>query len=106
MCRIHVMNPNWGGYYMKNWYVRNICIRIFSKVKETEIGILHSESCVQSKPCTLLPSKTLEGWLRYVQEDHFVHVTASIFISEVDKLKFEQNLTYILTYHSDISTKK
>ena len=82
MCRVHVINPDWGDFYMKNWYIRNECIRIFSKLKETEIGILHSESCIKSKPCTLLPSKLQEGGLRYVQEDLFVHVAASIFISE------------------------
>ena len=67
---------------MKNWFIRNECIRIFSKVKETEIGILHSESCIKSKPCKLLPSKLQEGGLQFVQKDLFVHVAASIFLSE------------------------
>ena len=53
MCRVHVRNPTFGDYYMKDWFIRNDCIRIFSKQKQTDIGMLHSDLCIESNQWSL-----------------------------------------------------
>ena len=57
MCRVHIKNPSYKEYYMKDWLIRNICIRVFSRKKQSEVGMLHSELCIESKPCSDLLSK-------------------------------------------------
>ena len=42
MCRIHVGNPSSGDYYMKNWYLNNDCISVFSKQQQREVALIHS----------------------------------------------------------------
>ena len=42
MCRIHVVNPSSGDYYMKNWYLNNDCISVFSKQQQREVALIHS----------------------------------------------------------------
>ena len=66
---------------MKDWFVRNACIRIFSEKRQTEIGMLHSELCIESNPCSLLPSK-LQTSDRFVEENYFVHMPASKYLLE------------------------
>ena len=45
MCRKHVPNPDYMDMYVKNWFVRNSCIPVFSKRLKKEIILLHSEHC-------------------------------------------------------------
>ena len=56
MWRVHVRNPSYGNYYMKDWFIRNHCIRIFSEQSRKEIGTLHSDLYIESNPCSSLPS--------------------------------------------------
>ena len=48
-CRKHVPNPDYMDLYMKNWYVRNSCIPVYSKRLKKEIVLLHSEQCWEKK---------------------------------------------------------
>ena len=34
MCRVNVLNPEYGEFYTKNWMVYDDCTRIFSRLKE------------------------------------------------------------------------
>jgi hypothetical protein len=85
MCRIHVINPSFGDYYMKNWFVKNECIRVFSEQKQKEISILHSELCIKNHPCSCLPSN-FRSKSSFTDENKLVHMPASLFIldSEVN----------------------
>ena len=47
ICRIHVENPEYmdKDMYMKNWYSKNDCIRVFSRRQKKKIIIIHSGHC-------------------------------------------------------------
>ena len=34
MCRVHIKNPSQCELYMKNWFINNECIRVFSEKKK------------------------------------------------------------------------
>ena len=55
-CRIHVVNPSSEFFYMKNWYVRNECIRVFCEFKKALLAVLHSEECYSVRQCSEFPS--------------------------------------------------
>ena len=49
----HVPNPDYIDMYVKNWFIRNACIPVFSKRLKKEIILLHSEHCWEGKKfCT------------------------------------------------------
>ena len=81
MCRVHIKNPSHKEYYMKDWLIRNNCIRVFSRKKQSEVGMLHSELCIESKPCSDFPPKLKPNIDRIVEENYFVHVPLSKFLS-------------------------
>ena len=81
ICRVHIKNPRYKDYYMKDWLIRNDCIRVFSRKKQCEVGILHSELCLESKSCPDLPPKLQTDTDRVVGENFFVHVPVSKFFS-------------------------
>ena len=52
MCRVNVLNPEYGEFYTKNWMVYDDCTRIFSRLKGTEVLFLHSKKCLgKEKTC-------------------------------------------------------
>ena len=56
MCRKHIPNPDYMDMYVKNWFIRNSCIPVFSKRLEKEIVLLHSEQCWEGKHfCSEIP---------------------------------------------------
>ena len=79
MCRVHVRNPTYVDYYMKDWFIRNDCIRIFSKQKQTDIGMLHSDLCIESNPCLPVSSK-LQNTTRFVDENMYAHMESSHYM--------------------------
>ena len=48
-CRKHVPNPDYMDLYMKNWFVRNACIPVYSKRLKKEVVLLHTEQCWEKK---------------------------------------------------------
>ena len=48
-------NPTFKIYYMKEWFEKDKCIRVFDKSKEEEVIILHSEDCISTNNCSDLP---------------------------------------------------
>ena len=81
MCR--VQNPSFGDYYMKDWFIRDDCIRIFNSKTETEIAMLHSEYCIETMHCSDLPPE-LYRVDRFVDENSYAHMPTSRYISEGD----------------------
>ena len=76
MCRMNVKNPSILDLYMKNWFVRNDCLRVFSENKSKEIAIIHSEVCVENHSCSwVLP--TFISQLRYIDNTDLIHLHAS-----------------------------
>ena len=56
MCRIYINNPSSDkGYFTKDWFVRDKCIRVFENISETEVAALHTENCVENNICTTFP---------------------------------------------------
>ena len=53
LCRIFLCNPSCPekGFYTKDWFERNKCIRVFDTNTETEVAVLHSEDCVEKNIC-------------------------------------------------------
>ena len=81
MCRVHVKNPTKNELYMKNWFIKNECIRVFSEKRKKEIAIIHSDLCVKNYTCTyVLP--TFISQLRYIDNTDFIHLHASDFITD------------------------
>ena len=55
ICKVHVENPTYKEYYMKEWFERDKCIRVFNNNKKEEVIILHSEDCTDISKCADLP---------------------------------------------------
>ena len=52
MCRVNILNPEFGQYYMKNWILADGCTRVFSKTLGEEVLFLHSQQCIKKlKSC-------------------------------------------------------
>ena len=64
---------------MKDWFIRNDCIRIFSDQRQTEIGMLHSDLCIESNPCSTVPSE-LQHTNRFVDENYYAHMQCSHYM--------------------------
>ena len=45
ICRVKIPNPEYWDMYMKNWYIRDTCIPVFSRKLKKEIILLHNEYC-------------------------------------------------------------
>ena len=58
LCRVYVNNPcsEQFGFYTKDWFDRQKCIRIFDNASKEEVIVLHSENCLEQKVCPELPS--------------------------------------------------
>ena len=73
---MNVKNPSILDLYMKNWFVRNDCLRVFSENKSKEIAIIHSEVCVENHSCSwVLPPFISQ--LRYIDNTDLIHLHAS-----------------------------
>ena len=76
VCKIVVENPTSSPLYMKDWFVRNGCIRNFDGDIKREVFNLHSEDCVSSSSCTSLPENfKTEKYFKDTQE--IIHLTTS-----------------------------
>ena len=40
---------------MKDWFVKNKCIRVFYNNAKEEVVVIHSEDCISNNACTELP---------------------------------------------------
>ena len=56
MCRIHLKNPSIEFLYMKNWYLKHECIRVFCNSEKKLLAILHSRNCIETNNCTDFPT--------------------------------------------------
>ena len=79
MCRLHVVNPASTFFYMKNWYIKNSCISIYSKEQKKEVAVLHSEPCTKSKPCSEFPPN-LKNNVRVDDKDGLIHLQAFYYL--------------------------
>ena len=75
---------------MKDWFVKNDCLRIFSEQKQKEVAILHSELCVKNNSCSL-PSD-FRSQLSFKDEQDIQHVPASMYFTD-----FEVKWEYLVT---------
>ena len=79
MCRVHVVNPSYENIYMKNWFLKDSCIRIYCELLEKEIALLHSDTCVSVTPCEHYPPD-LNMFIRVDDEDNLVHLKAESYL--------------------------
>ena len=80
MCRLHIENPSFGDMYVKNWVIKNECVRVFSKHLQKEIAIIHSDVCVEKHTCTyVLPDSVTQP--RYKDTTGFIHLHSSELIN-------------------------
>ena len=74
ICRMYIKYPSSWDYYMKGWFIRDDYIRIFSVHKETDVGMLHSENCIQSNHCSYnMPHQLISITDRFVEENFNAH---------------------------------
>ena len=77
ICRLNIQNPAYIDMYMKNWYVRNDCIRVFSKRLKKEIILLHSEHCWEKENfCSEMPGNFDQKEKSILDENNLLHVPA------------------------------
>ena len=81
MCRNHVKNPSWGDFYMKNWFVKNECVRVFSEQQQKEVATIHSELCVENRSCSFLPSSFKSQHI-FKDDQDLIHLPASMYFKE------------------------
>ena len=63
--------------YMKSWYVRNDCIRVFSRRLKKEIILLHSEHCWEKENfCSEMPGNFDQKEKSILDENNLLHVPA------------------------------
>ena len=55
LCKIHVKNPSSKRFYMKDWFVKDKCIRVFDNNSKQEVVLLHSDDCITNNSCNELP---------------------------------------------------
>ena len=45
ICRLHITNPSYKTMYMKDWFVKDTCVRVYDSVLQNEIALLHCDNC-------------------------------------------------------------
>ena len=70
---------------MKDWFVKDSCIRVYDSGQEKEIAFLHSDYCDELKPCSEYPSVSLKGTDKFKDKNGIIHLHGSIH--------FERNST-------------
>ena len=79
MCRLHIENPSSTHFYMKNWFIKNSCISVFSDIEEKEVAVLHSSDCIHKNPCSVFPP-SLTHSIRVVDKNGLIHLNAFSFL--------------------------
>ena len=85
---------------MKDWFVKDSCIRVYDSGQEKEIALLHSDYCDELKPCSDYPSVSLKGTAKFKAKNGLIHLHGSTY--------FERNSTpeeviwYILNFNEQI----
>ena len=81
LCRVYVTNPcsEQFGFFTKDWFEREKCIRIFDNASKEEVIVLHSENCVEQKVCLELPLNFKKE--KYFKDTHgMIHLIASDYM--------------------------
>ena len=79
ICRMHIDNPNSELLYMKNWVVRDTCIRVFSHSEQQEVALLHCKQCTGGTPCSEFPPG-LANRVRQDDENDLIHLRAENYL--------------------------
>ena len=66
---------------MKNWYVKNECIRVFCNLKKVQLAILHSDECEEKTPCPDSPPD-FKNEVTLKDKNEMIHLHAWPNISE------------------------
>ena len=91
MCRLHVSNPSKHTLYMKDWFVKNSCIRVYNNELQKEIALLHSNQCEDCKPCSEYPTN-LRHRIRVDDDNGLIHLHGGTYFerkSKPEKVKWE-----------------
>ena len=66
---------------MKNWFIKNACVRVFSEQQQKEVATIHSELCVENHSCSFLPSSFKSQHI-FKDDQDLVHLPASMYFKE------------------------
>ena len=80
MCRIHVENPSSRWFYMKDWFIKDKCIRVFDDESKKEVLLLHSEDCIANNACTELP-ENFQNLISFKDTHGIYHLHSSSYMS-------------------------
>ena len=83
LCRIFLCNPSCPerGFYAKDWFERNKCIRVFDTNAETEIAVLHSEDCVEKNICVIF-SDDFQKTGSFQDKEGIINLRAKNYITD------------------------
>ena len=73
MCRLHIGNPSNDTLYMKEWYIKNSCIRVFSNELKKQVALLHSRNCGDNDHCSDYPTN-MRYRTRVDDENGLIHL--------------------------------
>ena len=73
MCRLHITNLSYKTLYMKDWFIKDTCIRVYDSKIRNEIAILHCDPCGKGKPCSDYPRSFKRG-VKFEDEIGLIHL--------------------------------
>ena len=77
ICRVKIPNPEYWDMYMKNWYIRDTCIPVFSRKLKKEIILLHNEHCWENgNPCAEFPQNLDKSEKSFLDTSGLLHIPA------------------------------
>ena len=77
-CRLHISNPSYKSMYMKDWFVKDSCIRVYDSGLQKEIALLHSDFCKKCEPCADYPTSFKRG-VKYKDNNELIHLNAGTY---------------------------
>ena len=78
MCRLHITNPSYKTMYMKDWFVKDTCVRVYDSVLQNEIALLHCDNCKKCKPCSDYPPSFKRG-VKFKDDNGLVHLNSGTY---------------------------
>ena len=79
MCKIYIENPNSEQLYMKNWVLKDSCIRVFGHKEKKEVALLHCRHCTHTSYCSDYPPG-LKNRIRQDDENGLIHLDACLYL--------------------------
>ena len=86
ICKVLVENPISQKFYMKEWFEKNKCIRVFDNDLKKEVVILHSEDCISLRSCCTDLPKNFSTQKPIKDTQGITHLTTSAYMDKWNRM--------------------